>query len=122
VAEHTSILKNKQNTNYPRFSFTPKTGIGLPETGDLCLLCLRHSLNFNFRPIGGSRAIDSRAEIVTNDLNLPKENPRRVAASAKNHKRQRRKRQSITAKREKSQTPKVSTTILTLPNLTYNLT
>jgi len=27
--------------------------------------------------------------------------------SAKNHKRQRRKRQSVTAKREKSQTPKV---------------
>ena len=39
--------------------------------------------------------------------------------SAKNHKRQRRKRQSVTAKREKSQTPKVLTVILTLPNLTY---
>jgi len=38
--------------------------------------------------------------------------------SAKNHKRQRRKRQSVTAKREKSQTPKVSTTILALHNLT----
>jgi len=38
--------------------------------------------------------------------------------SAKNHKRQRRKRQSITAKREKSQTPKVLTAILTLPSLT----
>ena len=33
--------------------------------------------------------------------------------SAKN-----RKRQSVTAKREKSQTPKVLTAILTLPNLT----
>jgi len=33
--------------------------------------------------------------------------------SAKNH-----KRQSVTAKREKSQTPKVLTAILTLPNLT----
>jgi len=44
---------------------------------------------------------------------------RRVAViSAKNHKRQRRKRQSVTAKREKSQTPKVLTAILTLPNLT----
>ena len=43
--------------------------------------------------------------------------------SAKNHKRQRRKRQSVTAKREKSQTPKVLTAILTLPNLTQlNLT
>jgi len=39
--------------------------------------------------------------------------------SAKNHKRQRRKRQSVTAKQEKSQTPKVLTAILTLPNLTY---
>ena len=38
--------------------------------------------------------------------------------SAKNHKRQRRKRQSVTAKREKSQTPKFLTAILTLPNLT----
>jgi len=38
--------------------------------------------------------------------------------SAKNNKRQRRKRQSVTAKREKSQTPKVSTAIPTLPNLT----
>jgi len=43
----------------------------------------------------------------------------RVAViSAKNRKRQRRKRQSVTAKREKSQTPKVLTAILTLPNLT----
>ena len=43
--------------------------------------------------------------------------------SAKNHKRQRRKRQSVTAKREKSQTPKVLTAILILPNLTsLNLT
>jgi len=43
--------------------------------------------------------------------------------SAKNHKRQRRKRQSVTAKREKSQTPKVLATILTLPNQTkLNLT
>jgi len=42
----------------------------------------------------------------------------RVAViSAKNHKRQRRKRRSVTAKREKSQTPKVLTAILTLPNL-----
>jgi len=37
--------------------------------------------------------------------------------SAKNHKRQRHKRQSVTANREKSQTPKVLTAILTLPNL-----
>jgi len=43
----------------------------------------------------------------------------RVAViNAKKHKRQRRKRQSVTAKREKSQTPEVLTAILTLPNLT----
>jgi len=41
----------------------------------------------------------------------------RVAVmSAKNHKRQRRKRQSLTPKREKSQTLKALTAILTLPN------
>jgi len=39
--------------------------------------------------------------------------------SAKSHKRQRRKRQSVTTKREKSQTPKVLTAILTLLNLTW---
>jgi len=43
---------------------------------------------------------------------------RGAVISAKNHKRQRRKRQSVTAKREKSQTPKVSTAMPTLPNLT----
>ena len=43
----------------------------------------------------------------------------RVAViSAKIPKRQRRKRQSVTAKKEKSQTLKVLTAILTLPNLT----
>ena len=41
-----------------------------------------------------------------------------VVKSGSSHKRQRRKRQSVTAKREKSQTPKVLTAILTLPNLT----
>ena len=43
---------------------------------------------------------------------------RLAVISAKNHKRQRRKRQSETTKREKSQTPKVLTAILTLLNLT----
>jgi len=55
-------------------------------------------------------------------LTLPK-SWRVAVISAKNHKCQRRKRQSVTAKREKSQTPKVLTVILTLPNLTkLNLT
>jgi len=35
VAEHRSILKNNQN--YP--SFTPRTGIKLPKTGVLFLVC-----------------------------------------------------------------------------------
>ena len=44
--------------------------------------------------------------------------PQVAVITAKNHKRQRRKRQSVTAKREKSQTPKVLTAILILqPNL-----
>ena len=47
-----------------------------------------------------------------------KENIWVAVISAKNHKRQRRKRQSVTAKREKSQTPNVLTAIPTLPNLT----
>jgi len=33
VAQHRSILKNKQNTNYPRFSFLPKTGLAFLKTG-----------------------------------------------------------------------------------------
>jgi len=40
-------------------------------------------------------------------------NCRVALISAKNYKRQRRKRQSVTAKREKLQTPKVLTAILT---------
>jgi len=38
VAEHRSMLKNDQNTYYPRFSFTPKTGIAFPETQVLVFL------------------------------------------------------------------------------------
>jgi len=52
-------------------------------------------------------------------LRLTPSGIKRVAViSAKNHKGQRRNRQSVTAKRQKSQTPKVLTAILTLPNLT----
>ena len=53
-----------------------------------------------------------------NNSRKSSENNGVAVKSAKNHKRQRRKRQSVTAKREKSQTPKVLTAILTLPNLT----
>jgi len=54
-------------------------------------------------------------EIFQKYLNGPTHNGLRGVAgiSAKNH-----KRQSVTAKREKSQTPKVLTAVLTLPNLT----
>jgi len=37
LAEHRSILRNNQNT-YPRFGFTPKMGLALPETG-FCFYC-----------------------------------------------------------------------------------
>jgi len=39
VAEHRSILKNNQNTFYPRFSLTPKACTAFPKTGVLFLLC-----------------------------------------------------------------------------------
>ena len=60
------------------------------------------------------RAIGNRLK-----KNNDKKSPSRIfipwvaVISAKNHKRQRRKRQSVTAKRDKSQTPKVLTAILT---------
>jgi len=38
MAEHRPILKNNQNTYYPRFSFTPKTGIAFPKKGVSFLL------------------------------------------------------------------------------------
>ena len=44
VAEHRSILKNNQNTYQSRFSFTPKTGVKLPETGDLFSLWTTHHI------------------------------------------------------------------------------
>jgi len=37
VAEHSSMLKKYQNTNYLRFSFIPKTGVAFPKT--VFLLC-----------------------------------------------------------------------------------
>ena len=39
VAEHRPMLKNNQNTYYPRFGFTPNTGIAFPKTGIPFLLC-----------------------------------------------------------------------------------
>ena len=39
VAQHKSSLKIYQNTYYPRFSFTPKTGTAFLKTGVLFLLC-----------------------------------------------------------------------------------
>jgi len=35
MAEHRPILKNNQNTHYPRIIFTTKTSKELPETGVL---------------------------------------------------------------------------------------
>jgi len=39
MAEHGPILKNNQNWYKPCFSFTPKTGIELPQTGVSFFLC-----------------------------------------------------------------------------------
>jgi len=41
LAEYKSTLKNNQSAFYPRFSFTPKTGMELLETGVLFLLRVR---------------------------------------------------------------------------------
>ena len=63
-----------------------------------------------------NKSVDFFIRLDTHEISFKS---RRVAViSAKNHKRQRRKRQSVTAKQERSQTPKVLTAILTLPNLT----
>ena len=52
MTEHTSIVKNNQNTYYPRFSFTPKTGTQLPETGVVYLLCDCLVRRFAVAPLG----------------------------------------------------------------------
>jgi len=67
--------------------------------------------------------VDSPAAVVPNvekifKVNISDKLKWVAVISTKNHKRQRRKRQSVTAKREKSQTPKVLTAIPTLPYLT----
>jgi len=54
----------------------------------------------------GSIKVEKSA-LLNAELEILTANPERGAFdSAKNHKRQRRKRQSVTIKREKSQTPK----------------
>ena len=61
--------------------------------------------------------MNTKCKSTKNCQNLENGCKNRVAViSAKNHKRQRRKHQSVTAKREKSETPKTLTAILTLPN------
>jgi len=76
-----------------------------------------------FYTLGCERCVESTPLLIALDRGTQrpydqKSNNRVAVISAKNHKRQRRKRQSQTAKREKSQTPKVLTAILFLPNLT----
>ena len=94
------------NTNVKKQSFR---GFKCETTFDLHLTCAKN-IGIYFG-CGGTRFIFCNCT------------GRIAVISAKNHKRQLRKRQSVTAKREKSQTPKVLTSILTLPNLTYpNLT
>jgi len=66
--------------------------------------------------VWNGRGITGEWNIKSLDKLVSREKYRVAVMSAKNHKRQRRKCQSVTAKREKS--PKVLTEILTLPNLT----
>jgi len=55
---------------------------------------------------------------VISAKNHKRQRHKRQRRKRQRRKRQRRKRQSVSAKLEKSQTPKVFTAILTLPNLT----
>jgi len=64
--------------------------------------CLKYYQHTHFSLIFQSRIMFSHI----NEKLSPRPFEWRVFDSAKNHKRQRRKRQSVTAKREKSQTPK----------------
>ena len=57
--------------------------------------------------------IGRKVWLVSRELTKSKEQRWVAVISGKNHKRQRRKRQSVTAKRGKSQTPKFLTAILT---------
>jgi len=54
-AEHSCILKNDQNTLYPRFSFIPKTGTVFHKMGVLLLLCIIEPTSCS-RPIEHSTA------------------------------------------------------------------
>ena len=111
---HASCLSNRSifaNSNITENSYYTK--FCPAQTALSTLNSSRRRLNFSFRELEYESC-----EIQNELLAL------RVAViSAKNHKRQRRKRQrrkrqSVTAKREKSQTLKFLTAILTIPNLT----
>jgi len=47
MAEHRPILKHNQITYYPRFSFTPKTGIELPKTVSVLLCFWKYFVNWD---------------------------------------------------------------------------
>jgi len=49
IAEHRAIVKNVQNTYYPRFSSIPKTRIVFPEVSVSILLCINLIINTYFR-------------------------------------------------------------------------
>jgi len=99
-----NLLKFSQNSNHFFNQGHKRIFIGLLFHPSMCeersLI-----LDYSFRIFGHFR----RGLFVT---------LRVAVVSAKNHERRRRERQSVTAKREKSQTPNVLTAILTLPNLT----
>ena len=48
MTEHRPIFKNNQSTYHPRFAFTPKTGISIPQNGVLFLCERKVSLKLSY--------------------------------------------------------------------------
>jgi len=68
VAEHSPILKNKQNTDHPRFGFTPKTDTACSKTG-FCFYCeelyrlqRRYSLALKFQNLNTYNVINKKPQ------------------------------------------------------------
>jgi len=71
-AEYRSIFKNDQNTYYTRFSFTPITGIELPETGVSFKMCFEDRIFYpsilSFRRQAETSNIGSRHKALYIDI------------------------------------------------------
>ena len=64
MAKHMPILKNNQNTHYPRFSFTPKPGYSIPQNRVLVSLCL------SLAPLGNTWGLAVRRFARLNNENM----------------------------------------------------